>query len=437
MLLSNVSPIDLVCLGCGRGQSDSARGERCGCGARNWADPTRRADDVDLALVCLSCGERGRIRALGGWCACGARSWLNTAPKTSPSPPSPSRSSSPPPDPRPPPIDNELRPLGSDNARRLIIDHYPGSAIATALEGIAREMVIMLAGTAGAGKSTLAAQAGFAIAQKTGGALYWLDADQLKEELIQEAFVRARCPPEQLAGRIFPVHEAGENGLPDFRRACSRVPGDGVMVVDSLESWAPRGDKQALEWLRLLRAHPSRVKLVIAATNASGGVAGDGELERACDATVFVERDQLRVGKCRWAIGATWRRLGPGGLMVARAEEQEPAGSPNLNLESSDMRPSASVMSTRERSALAKVLQRWPSTWPFLTARAIIEAIEREAVHDLRGALCELALVEALTPSNLGYALRWVKHRPIGGKMLSSTLDRRAKIARWNVVQAA
>lgn len=121
--------------------------------------------------------------------------------------------------------------------------------------------------------------------------------------------------------------------------------------------------------------------------------------------------------------------------MVARAEEQEPAGS--LDLEPSDLRPSASVMSTRERLALAKVLQRWPPTWPFLTARAIIEAIEREAVHDLRGALCELALVEALTPANLGYALRWVKHRPIGGKMLSSTLDRRAKIARWNVVQAA
>src|SRR5271166_903391 len=106
--------------------------------------------------------------------------------------------------------------------------------------------------------------------------------------------------------------------MPDFDRACARVPEDGVLVVDSLEAWAPRGDKQALELLRVLRAHPARVKLVVAATNAAGGVAGDGELERAGDATVFVDRTQIRVRKCRWTIGTTWARRGPGGLDVER-----------------------------------------------------------------------------------------------------------------------
>jgi hypothetical protein len=49
-----------------------------------------------------------------------------------------------------------------------------------------------------------------------------------------------------------------------------------------------------------------------------GGVAGDGEIERAGDATVFVDRMQIRVGKCRWTIGTTWARCGPGGLDVER-----------------------------------------------------------------------------------------------------------------------
>ncbi len=176
----------------------------------------------------------------------------------------------------------------------------------------------MLVGAAGVGKSTLAAQAGYTIARHLGERLYWLDADQLKDELIGEAFVRAQCPPPGLEGGIIPIHEEDEDGMPDFKRACARVPEHGVLVVDSLEAWAPRGDKQALELLRVLRAHPARVKLVVAATNAVGGVAGDGEIERAGDATVFVDRMQIRVGKCRWTIGTTWARCGPGGLDVER-----------------------------------------------------------------------------------------------------------------------
>jgi hypothetical protein len=107
------------------------------------------------------------------------------------------------------------------------------------------------------------------------------------------------------------------------------VPADGLIVVDSLEAWAPRGDKQALGLLRVLRAHPARVKLVVAATNAAGRVAGAGELERAGDATVFVERTRICVGKCRWTVGATWARHGPAGLEVERlSDASEPEAAP-------------------------------------------------------------------------------------------------------------
>jgi hypothetical protein len=190
-------------------------------------------------------------------------------------------------------------------------------------------MVVMLVGAAGVGKSTLAAQAGYTIARQLRKRLYWLDADQLKDELIEEAFVRARCLPGQLEGGIVLVHEEDEDGMPDFRRACAKVPANEVLVVDSLEAWAPRGDRQALELLRVLRAHPACAKFVVAATNAAGGVAGRGELERAGDATVFIERDRIRVGKCRWTIGATWARCGVGALDVTRLAETDGTADPS------------------------------------------------------------------------------------------------------------
>lgn len=435
----------LVCLGCGRKGRDPAYAGRCACGARNWLAPSPDINTrVDLTLVCLGCGRRGRRRPLGGRCDCGAYNWLETSPSSSSSPePSPLPSS---PAQRQP-IESGLRALGADGARRLIVDQYPGAAIATALEGIGRGMVVMLAGTAGVGKSTLAAQAGFMIAQQTNACLYWLDADQLREELIEETFYRARCPPDGLAGRIFPVHEEREDGRPDFRRACARVPENGVVVIDSLEAWAPRGDKQALELLRVLRAHPCRVKLVVAATNASGGVAGDGELERACDATVIVERAHLRVGKCRWTIGATWARRGPGGLDVERVQDDnETDETDEVSAATADIAPAerdardtpdGTSLSARERAALTELLRCWPPTWRRMTAREIVDAVAHGGLDELGDALRELTDDSELTPANVGYALRWVKDKPLHGKALTSELDRKTRIARWSVIRVA
>ena len=223
------------------------------------------------------------------------------------------------------------------------------------------------------------------------------------------------------------------------------MPEDGVLVVDSLEAWAPRGDKQALELLRVLRAHQCRVKLVVAASNASGGVAGDGELERACDATVFVDQTQIRVGKCRWAIGTTWIRSGPGGLAVERmydADDTADSEWPTAATQAAIVGPQTDrqrggQLSESERVALARMLQWWPPTWALVTAREIVDAVQRDALDELGEALRDLSGASDLNPTNVGHALRWVKEKPLNGKMLTSELDRKAKIARWRVVRAA
>jgi MoxR-like ATPase len=85
--------------------------------------------------------------------------------------------------------EGEPRALGDDGPRRLIVDQYPGSAVATALEGIARGMVVMLVGTAGVGKSTLAAQAGFMIARQLG----------VGAAMISSPPRRSNPPPHRLA----------------------------------------------------------------------------------------------------------------------------------------------------------------------------------------------------------------------------------------------
>ena len=122
------------------------------------------------------------------------------------------------------------------------------------------------------------------------------------------------------------------------------------MVVDSLETWAPRSDKARGELLRALRKHGCRFKFVVAAAKADGTLAGDGLLERAWDASIFVQKKAIRTGKCRWSDESTWERYrdrrGGARLSVRRVvdedddddesgpvvldREPEPAGEPDV-----------------------------------------------------------------------------------------------------------
>ncbi len=387
-------------------------------------------------MRCLACGWY-QDDFYNGDCACGAHNWENTGPTPATQVPQGQRvealstgeARGPRPISTPRGIGERPRPLGADGTSRLVVDQYPGSAVAEVLGGIARGMVVLLVGAAGVGKSTLAAQAGYVIARQLGVPLYWLDADQLKEELIEEAFVRARCPPQGLEGGVIPIHEEDEDGMPDFERACAWVPADGVLVADSLEAWAPRSDKQALQLLRLLRTHPARVKLVVAASNAAGGVAGDAELERAGDATVFVERTQIRVGKCRWKLGSTWVRCGPGGLRVERVDDVDDiagpvAGAPQL----SDETP----LPEDVRVAYARLIRSWPWKHP-VRASDIAKDLLTPGFDDLGDALRELLGAgdgSILSANEVGNALKVVRDVGLDGMKLTRDLDRKG-IARW------
>ena len=217
--------------------------------------------------------------------------------------------------------------------------------------------------------------------------------------------------------------------MPDFERACAWVPADGVLVADSLEAWAPRSDKQALQLLRLLRTHPARVKLVVAASNAAGGVAGDAELERAGDATAFVERTQIRVGKCRWKLGSTWVRCGPGGLRVERVDDVDDiagpvAGAPQL----SDETP----LPEDVRVAYARLIRSWPWKHP-VRASDIAKDLLTPGFGDLGDALRELLSAgdgSILSANEVGNALKVVRDVGLDGMKLTRDLDRKG-IARW------
>jgi hypothetical protein len=112
--------------------------------------------------------------------------------------------------------------------------------------------------------------------------------------------VRAAQPPGVAGG--------GRADLP-WERAFELVPQDALMMaVDSLETWAPRSDQARGKLLRALRRHGCRFKFVIAAAKADGSLAGDGLLERAWDASIFVQKKVIRTGKCRWSEESTWER---------------------------------------------------------------------------------------------------------------------------------
>jgi hypothetical protein len=143
--------------------------------------------------------------------------------------------------------------------------------------------------------------------------------------LVKKSFALARADTEWL--RVLQAED--EIDLP-WQTAFALVPQDAlVMVVDSLETWAKRSDEERGELLRALRVHGCRFKLVVAAAKADGSVAGAGLLERAWDASIFVEKKLIRTGKCRWAPESTWQRHRDRAgvrLCVRRVEEEDDEG---------------------------------------------------------------------------------------------------------------
>jgi energy-coupling factor transporter ATP-binding protein EcfA2 len=201
--------------------------------------------------------------------------------------------------------------MGED-VEGLVVDRYEDAELAEVCGGgLMRGGVLLVGGLAGAGKSTLAAELGAIVAKTHDGLVYWLDRDQRNPALIHETFARTGSSRARLA--IIQEREVTDpRYVPlTWRMAFDMVPrGAACVVVDSLETWADR-TRDRHELLRALRLMDAYVKVVIAPTNALGGVAGERSLPRAGDATITITDEVIIVDKCRWHPRGThprWER---------------------------------------------------------------------------------------------------------------------------------
>jgi hypothetical protein len=215
-----------------------------------------------------------------------------------------------------------IRVLRPGDGDAIVLTSYPG-ILSTVLGGLAHGKVHAILGIGGAGKSTVAAQAAAAIAELHQTQLWWLDGDQGTMDLIRQSFHFAAA-----ADRYLRVPRAPE-GQPPFtwQQALAAVPSSAlVMVVDSLETWAPKSDQARGELVRALRTHPCRFKLLIAAADKDDNVTGAGLLERAWDASVFVHKRAIHVGKTRWVGESVWKRyrVGTVGVRLLVRPVEEP-----------------------------------------------------------------------------------------------------------------
>jgi hypothetical protein len=291
---------------------------------------------VDQHLKCMLCGRVGRDTNDMGACRCGASNWIDADrpydfTRRAPAPPRPPQAdvqglavpaiySPVPPMPAPSTSSPRIEPVhlapdgfadGTD-IEAPIVDDFVGARINELLGGIKRGALLLIAGAAGAGKSTATADLAAVVAEHWAHPdrgplrvrhcpIYWMDADQNDPSLIRQLFLTAKkddifTQPGRVKRLVARV---------PFEEALARVPSSArVVVFDSLETWGGT-QKRQLEVLFRLREHAAWLKVMIAGTNARGGIAGEGALERADDVTVYAHRTaegchELRYTKRRW-----------------------------------------------------------------------------------------------------------------------------------------
>ncbi len=296
---------------------------------------------------CLICGEL-EDPAYGGWCQCGAANWiaamqppqprlvqqvraalvqpsqLALVPKASESgliralPRILARV-----DPEPDLDEHGL--MRATHIVDAIVDDYEGSTVNELLGGVMRGALLLIAGSAGHGKSTCSA----GLAARA--AMWWARADDRRysfEEAIALVPKRAR-----------------------------------VLVIDSLERWGGSSPKAQMAVMTAVREHDAMVKIVIAGTNKDGAVYGISEIERADDATILATKDgdhySLSCTKQRWSpcAAALVRRRDRLGIEEEdQREEQAPevASSPPPALPPAAPQPQAAPKPNFSPAFLAK-----------------------------------------------------------------------------------
>jgi energy-coupling factor transporter ATP-binding protein EcfA2 len=344
----------------------------------------------------------------------------------------------------------------------MIVDDYPGAHLNDLLGGIYRGALVLVVGAAGAGKSTYSAELAAFVATQLDSSIYWLDRDQKHPDLVRACFATLGVDTSFRRVKLVqpPTLMPREWGI---AQALELVPPDAaVIVIDSLETWGAN-DTIRLALMDRVKEHPARLKLVIAGTNAEGGVSGIGALERADDATVYVEikdgKHTVRLGKRRWppceaaviraefhATTAREEDLAEGSLSgKRRAEVREPdfsldaiaqaacwsvreieayrarlraQGVPRDTIlgwdrcveEHKTAKPIAvtpvrtapieDTLPERIRMAYEKLLRSWPPSWNRgVRMSEIVNAIERDGLDELAAALRELAGTNERMPS--------------------------------------
>lgn len=219
-------------------------------------------------LRCAVC-HRHKTPARGGLCFCGASVW-----KPQPLLPRPGI---------------RFETLDGGNSLR---PRYYRAILSAALGGVVIGSRILVGGKPGAGKSTLAAELAAEMANKLNGLTFWLDAEQ-STELVAELFPRTNSAPDRVI-RVSKTNGAG------WRDAIASVPNDAsLLVIDSLQRWAPQYREQAALLEALTEVHPT--SMVISHFNKAGRFAGPVGNEYDVDATVIVTEKRVDVTKCRWS----------------------------------------------------------------------------------------------------------------------------------------
>jgi DNA repair protein RadA/Sms len=164
--------------------------------------------------------------------------------------------------------------------------------LSEALGGVVLGFKILVGGKPGAGKSTLGAELAAEMAEKLNGNAFWLDAEQ-NTDVVRELFLRTNSSPDRIV-RVSKTNGAG------WREAFASVPKDAaVMVVDSLQRWAPQYREQTALLEALNEVRPTAI--VISHFNKAGRFAGPVGNEYDVDATVIVSDKRVDVTKCRWS----------------------------------------------------------------------------------------------------------------------------------------
>jgi hypothetical protein len=116
----------------------------------------------------------------------------------------------------------------------MTIIPYEASELARVLGGVRAHGTILLAGEAGAGKSTVAAELAAAVAEARGGLSYWLDRDQQAHDLIATLFTRINESMDRVV--LVEERDPGEEGYEplDWRGALAHVPDEAACVVVGL-----------------------------------------------------------------------------------------------------------------------------------------------------------------------------------------------------------